>query len=704
MSPTATQDVLPAVEQIFQGIQQIPLERIRPNPDNPGPSLTEEQIAEQAANLEVSPLRNPIKVMPDPAKPLAEGVRLHAENPNLKADGQPWTPGDFNWVILSGELRYRAFGRLNRASIPAFVLNPNPEEAAEIIHQDNDVRDRGWFAAYQSIENLIKANPNLTQREIAARLKLHIPQVNRALQLLPLLNPESKALIVTNCNNQNKGNKGISESVAAQLAALGPGTGLKRGVKAAGAETQKLWPYPAIPPETQDLVHRALAMAIDHQMTEAGVKGLVAWVKAGNKPEDYVPSGKLGVRSEKLGVKAPATASTTETPAQEPDLHSQVGTPHLPTGPQAGRQALVVPSQGAEGDKGAKLGSAIASHELGKKLHIPAQAMNRLFPQLSRLFQWTRGLFEKAGIQNKFWATAITMLVLLWAAGMMIHYGERLINRVFLYTASSWTTEPTQKPAEASIPIVPANQPIQQPQKLVSHKPKPSTHLPTGPQAGRRGLVAPSQSVDRNGDTKKGLAPNSSLLTPNSGSSGEARTIPAWAQDEIPVAKDFAGRFYGISYSNWDDTLKFLRAQMTGDTTAAMVDRYFPASLQKDMQIRMLVQYFSADKPPRIVRGEGDSAEILAQGTVTTDSRMGRNPKTLSTKPVALLMSFRHAEGFGSKIEKVTEVDPSTVASKTPSEDLGKAIDGTVKDISHAVNIASDATSTADKAKKLLGF
>lgn len=284
------QDVLALLPQIFPGVQQIPLGHIRPNPDNPGPPVTGDQIQDTAENITARGLLNPIKVMADPANPLAPGVQPHPDNPRLRADGQPWGPGDFNWVILAGELRYRAFGRLNRAAIPAYILNPSPEEVAEIIHLDNDMRDRGWFAAYQSIENLIKANPSLTQGQVAARLKMDRPKVNRALQLLPLLNPEARAFISSVATN-SKGNKGFSELAASQLAGLGPGTGLKPGVRKEGEGSQKLWPYPAIPPETQDLVRRTLAVAIDRGMTQAGVKGLVAWVKAGNQPEDYDPKG-----------------------------------------------------------------------------------------------------------------------------------------------------------------------------------------------------------------------------------------------------------------------------------------------------------------------------------------------------------------------------------------------------------------------------
>ena len=56
---------------------------------------------------------------------------------------------------------------------------------------------------------------------------------------------------------------------------MGSGTGLKPGVRkknlAEGEESQKLYPYPPIPPETIDLVCRALTVANDHGMTEESV-------------------------------------------------------------------------------------------------------------------------------------------------------------------------------------------------------------------------------------------------------------------------------------------------------------------------------------------------------------------------------------------------------------------------------------------------
>jgi ParB-like chromosome segregation protein Spo0J len=290
--PVTIEDVLALLPEMFPGIQQIPLKNVSPNPNNPGPPLTAQQIQDLAQNIAEVGLLNPIKVRPNKANPLAGGAQLHPSNPRLRADGQPWTVGDFNYETLTGVNRYWAFDYLKREAIPGSILNPTAKEAVKISHLDNNVRERGWWAAYQTIEQYIQADSNLTQRQIGIELGMDKDKVGRALGLLPLLNAKARDLIVCNADNSNKGIRGISERAAAQLAGLGPGTGLKPGVKAAGAETQKLWPYPTIPLETQDLVRRSLEVAIDQEMGEVGVKGLVAWVQDGHKPEEYPPKGQ----------------------------------------------------------------------------------------------------------------------------------------------------------------------------------------------------------------------------------------------------------------------------------------------------------------------------------------------------------------------------------------------------------------------------
>ncbi len=317
-SDQALNDLLAALPEMFPGVQEVPLANIRPNPGNPGPPITDQQIQELGQNIAEAGLLNHIKVRLDKANPFAglspealakgECAQIHPENPRLRADGQPWTVGDFNYVILAGENRYRAFDYLKRESIPGSILNPTAKEAVKITHLDNDVRDRGWWAAYQTIEQYIQADPNLTQRQVAVELKMNKDKVTRALSLLPLLNTEARALIVRDADNSNKGIWGISDRAAAQLAGLGPGTGLKPGVKAAGVESQKLWPYPPIPPETQDLVRRTLAVAYDHQMTEAQVKRLVEGVKGGQQPEDF--SKQKDERQSTVGSPSPSAEAS----------------------------------------------------------------------------------------------------------------------------------------------------------------------------------------------------------------------------------------------------------------------------------------------------------------------------------------------------------------------------------------------------------
>ncbi len=312
--PVSIQDVLSLLPEMLPGVQAIPLKRIRPNPENPGPPVSEEDIQGMAESILADGLLDPAKLRPYSGDPLAPGVALHPDNPRLKADGTPWRGEDFNWMILTGEFRWRALVRLEsqgwvwqgppspdlqpsyrlthfdtpqEGAMPTFALNPTEEESVVITHTDNDPREKGWFAAYQSIEQLVRANPSLTVRQVATRLKMDPTRVSKALRLLPLLNPAARGLIVGNSYNSNKGIWGISEAAALRLADLGPGGSLKPGVKAAGSESQKLWPYPPMPPETQDLVRRALAVAIDQELTEAGVKALVSWVQDGHQPEDY---------------------------------------------------------------------------------------------------------------------------------------------------------------------------------------------------------------------------------------------------------------------------------------------------------------------------------------------------------------------------------------------------------------------------------
>ena len=166
--------------------------------------------------------------------------------------------------------------------------------------------------------------------------------------------------------------------------------------------------------------------------------------------------------------------------------------------------------------------------------------------------------------------------------------------------------------------------------------------------------------------------------------------------------RDFAQKFYGVSYLELGQYLAYFKAHVTEDYAPAFFQQYFPPSVQQQMKDQNLVYNFSATQPVSLYRVDGNSAEFKVVGKVTIQTQQRFQPEILSTKTEALLVDVRHGEGTGSLVEKVTEVDPGTAAAK--GNDLGKSIEGGVNDLKHAVNTVDDGKSALDKAKGFLGL
>jgi len=115
-------------------------------------------------------------------------------------------------------------------------------------------------------------------------------------------NSTGSGAFITGQGGNSTTNKGwISDKAVFQLCALGPGTGLKPGVKRKSPEEEgeegntPIGPLQPAPPEIQDLFCRALAVAMDRSMTVAGVKSLVTFIQKGHQPEEeYLGKGKRG--------------------------------------------------------------------------------------------------------------------------------------------------------------------------------------------------------------------------------------------------------------------------------------------------------------------------------------------------------------------------------------------------------------------------
>jgi hypothetical protein len=637
MSSVDIRDVLALLPELFPGVQPISLDRIRPYPDNPGPPVTEDQVQELTVPILEDGLVNPLKLRPDPAGPLVPGLSPHPDNPRLKMDGTPWRVEDFNWMILSGERRWRAFRKLHeegwvwrggssvghqasyrlvrlegagQAFIPAHILNPTEEEAVITTHTDNDVRDRGWFADHQSIEALIKVNPNLTQRQVAAKLKIEKKRVGWAISLLPLLNPQARALIGDNVPNSNKGIRGISEIAASELAGLGPGTGLKPGVKAAGAEAQKLWPYPAIPPETQDLVRRALAVAIDRKMTRAKVKALVQWVMQGNKPEEYPAKGLAPVQPTEGRPVQPKTATEkasvtakAPTPSKTPEHTGApgAGSPMEPAHPNHGPRLSTVPMERQRPNHAPRL---VGSAQDG--LFAPFVALAQgWWPEVKSflLSQFKRAL----GHEVRRWiVTGLGALVVILL--LSPHLYVSLYHLVAGYVrAFKSAAPPTQ--------------------------------------------VAGSAQVD-----------------------ADSRLVQSFAKD-----------FYGPDYTDLEGWQAFMENPIDPAYRDAFYKTFYPPSKVEAVRKLRLKESFQADQPPELLSSGKNGEVFLAQGRARIQSDLKSPGQVVAEGPVALEIHLTHFSGNPrGKIVEVREtmalaydwtlpLAPTTAEKSKPGTQAAKA-------------------------------
>ena len=567
---------------------------------------------------------------------------------------QAWKgEGKAPFDVISGQRRLEAFRRAGIEKVEVEILDIPLDQAKILATTSNEGEPLDWLDDYENLETLLADHPGWGGiTALASKLGREMTGVNRAINLMKLLTPAARQMV--------RDHRGNGEPILGSAKNSGSDNTLGQDqwelTERVATRLTGLLKGRTLE-EAQALAEKAIPLILSKQMTASQVD---QWVKQAN--------GTGGQAAEALPAAAARPTprpkgGVADTPDSATSLWSRIA--GLFPQPKAAKTMVLGGVLGA-------VGGFLASN------------FKRVLSNVTRRY----------------------MLHALVALGLVGYIGSHWVGS----KAPSGVEPPAKavppvlpeegdkKPAVASKPKAPAHS-----KRVPTPNSSHLTHLPTGPQAGRQDLVGPSQSADNKGGTKGGLAPNSTKL------------VPAWAQDDLPAAKDFANRFYGVSFANWNDTLSYLKERMVGNGIQAMEDQYFPASLYKEMQIKMLVQYFSS-QGAKVIGGEGDTAEILVQGTMTTTTRAGRNSQTLSTKPVALLLAFRLVEGFGSKIEKVTEVDPGTVSKiesasvATPSSASGQAgspgvgLGDVLKDVSNAATTVNNTVSAVDQAKKVLGF
>ena len=227
------------------GLQDIPVERIRPNPLQPRQTFAEEELAELARSIREHGILQPVVVSRQPE----EGT----------------------YLLIVGERRWRAAQQAGLATIPALIRPTGSREALEIALVEN--LQRTSLSPLETAEAYaaLIGEFGITQEQVAARVGKSRSAVANTLRLLNLANAVKEALAADT----------ISEGHARALLRLSPemqvyalAEVVKRGLNVRQTEqlVKKLLasPRPARPKppdarsaEWEDLLRSSLATKVE---------------------------------------------------------------------------------------------------------------------------------------------------------------------------------------------------------------------------------------------------------------------------------------------------------------------------------------------------------------------------------------------------------------------------------------------------------
>ena len=144
--------------ELNQGVTEVPIALVRPNPLQPRKTFDETSLAELAASIEAHGILQPLVV--------------------VARDG--------GYEIVAGERRYRAAKIAGLEKIPVIVKDISEKERREIALVENLQReDLNPMEASEALYTLLKEN-ELTQEDLAKTLGMSRPAVANSLRLLTL--------------------------------------------------------------------------------------------------------------------------------------------------------------------------------------------------------------------------------------------------------------------------------------------------------------------------------------------------------------------------------------------------------------------------------------------------------------------------------------------------------------------------------------
>ena len=227
------------------GLQDIPVERIRPNPLQPRQTFVEDELAELAQSIREHGILQPVVV----SRQAEEGV----------------------YQLIVGERRWRAAQQAGLATIPALIRPTGSREALEIALVEN--LQRASLSPLETAEAYaaLISEFGITQEQVAARVGKSRSAVANTLRLLNLVNAVKEAIALET----------ISEGQGRALLRLAPELQIhalaeieKRGLNVRQTEqlVKRLLGSPRSPrarsPDTrnvewEDLLRRSLATKVE---------------------------------------------------------------------------------------------------------------------------------------------------------------------------------------------------------------------------------------------------------------------------------------------------------------------------------------------------------------------------------------------------------------------------------------------------------
>ena len=158
--------LIPEIKQTESPLNEIDIDRIVPNPNQPRLSLNEERLEELAASIRKNGILQPVLV-----RPFADGYQL-----------------------VAGERRLAAAQRAGMLKIPAVIRDVPEERVLELALIENIQREQlNPMEEAQAYQNLMEET-EATQEQIAERLGKDRSTIANSLRLLKL--PEKVGLLV----------------------------------------------------------------------------------------------------------------------------------------------------------------------------------------------------------------------------------------------------------------------------------------------------------------------------------------------------------------------------------------------------------------------------------------------------------------------------------------------------------------------------